>query len=735
MKKKLLGIASLLCTATLCAGVGVAALGTEADTVVTAATPVYTKTVNGVEYTFEQDFNNLTYTGLGDITNNNGVKTSVGATVYAHGNDAGDTYITKHMIKSADNTSFLSTSNGVEFQFKTTGAWKQGNRMEFAFGDLVVYLSSHYQSSGKNRLNVTATTYLSGGTTKADISWTKNNNGAKSYCFWNNFFDFEDPSNTGSNYIMKDGWATVKVHKNKCTSTTGYWLTLSVQAPGATSPIVIHNGYLNNSMYSDTYDGVGLGFAPGVNTTFVKVRNCTPTLTVNKETSTDIADWGTTDEEYLKGVERTAVSYRDNSNMVANKLSSQLSRGIEFRMTETTAITTAEDSFVCVRMGSNLLDIYPSTDLKTWNMRLLYNTNANYNPTNANVNAWVQELYQKDVLACEFGAEYAVKAMRLAVNPSANNGVTGSIVRVYMAKVNPETGLPAEGWDKTPVFEHFSAVHRVTNNASENNWGVKCASDGSATHTTFIRSNKYVGVKTEVAGNEVLHKVPYGTDFALADLVTGENTVLVGWSKGADNYSAEDFLAANTVFEDMKESKLDNVYHALTIEIEAAKAASLRLRKRTDNPLEISLNWKAQVTDANSLGEYFGGIAFGYKLMAKNAEGQVASTEQQVNKVTDGYTTPYAYSVTQSNIDDYALKFVCQAYVEFEIGGEKVKFYSEAPDLDQDGRSVEYVRAAVLADVKDEVTGEYKTAVEVDGVTKYTYLTAWQYDFIKAYIA
>ena len=752
--KKLLAMASLLCTATLCAGVGVVALGNEANTVVSAETPVYTKDIGGVTYTFEQDFNNLTYTGFGSLVNNYGMKTSVGATVMPHANNA-SAYNPNHKVKSLDNTAFVSTSNGVAFQFDITGQVKIQGRMELIYGNIGV----NFVFFGGNRLKIGTMHYFaddSNPATLSPVSMTYGNaNEAVSKSHYNLYEGCFTTDSSNTYNTMADGWMEIGMHKNKCTAidgdetaATGYWLSLYIKTQSGKT-IVLHDGYEAKDMYTTAYDAVSLGFAPGntdavAKNSFMKIRDCTATMQINAETSTDIADWetvnttGANDELYLKGVEQTAAGYRVNTNMVAQGYNSQLSRGIEFRMKETAPKASVSaskiDFFISVRLGANLLNIYPNTALNTWNVNCMYNTSEYYNPTGANVNSYVAENAQTNVLAFEYGAEYAVKAMRLAVNPNAHDKATGSVVRLYMAKVDETTGMPADGWDDVPVYEHYTASSRTTKNNGENCWGVQSANNNVA-HTTFIRSNKYAGVKTIVDGVQTLHKVPYGTDFTFANLITGENTICAGWSKGAETYSADDYLAANTVFENMTESKLDCTYRALTMTLEADKAASLRIRKRGENPHEISLNWAVTATDSNNLGKYFGGIKFGYKLTVQNAVGQTDATEEEVLKYTDGYTTPYAYSITQSNIDDYTLEFVCQAYVE--LNG--VKYYTAMPSIENDGRSVNDVATAVLNDVRDNPVEEgawnYANAVEVDGVTKYTYLTAWQYNFIKNYIA
>lgn len=401
--KKLLAMASLLCSATLCAGVGVVALGNEANTVVSAETPVYTKDVGGVTYTFEQDFNNLTYTGFGSLVGNYGMQTSIGATIAPHANNA-SAYNPNHTVKSLDNTAFVSASNGVAFQFDITGKVKQQGRIELVYGNLCanfVFFSANrlkigtinYYTDDSNPATVTAMSMTYGNTSEDGVTNSHYN------LYENCFISDSSGYNT-----MSDGWMEIGMHKNKCTAidgdetaATGYWLTLYVKTQSGKT-ILLHDGYENKDMYTTAYDAVSLGFAPGNTDTiaknsFMKVRDCTPTYTVNAEVATDVADWegittklgGTNlgdDELYLKGVERTSDTYRkiDNGVMLQDNGNTQLSYGVEFRMTETTDKATLQEAigtktnlqyYISVWLGRNIVDIYPSADLSVWNIRTL----------------------------------------------------------------------------------------------------------------------------------------------------------------------------------------------------------------------------------------------------------------------------------------------------------------------------------------------------------------------------
>ena len=95
-------------------------------------------------------------------------------------------------------------------------------------------------------------------------------------------------------------------------------------------------------------------------------------------------------------------------------------------------------------------------------------------------------------------------------------------------------------------------------------------------------------------GETEVNKVNRGSNFTLTDLTAG-NVICVGYSKGAETYSADDFVAAGTVIENVQKPA---TFVALTMTLEADKKASVRFRQRTVDgeklPLEISLKWNVK---------------------------------------------------------------------------------------------------------------------------------------------
>ena len=749
MKKKLLAILSLACSVAMCAVIGVTLLNNNVKTA-HAEGESYTKEIGGVTYTFEHDFNNLDYTGLGEVIGSKGMRTTVGQTIFSHANNAGTGYLSSAMVAKKLDADFTKSSGGIEFELDSEGGWKQGNRAEFLFGDLSFSLMAHYYSGNRTRLAMNVNTFAKeGALDKASaINWTNSNNGATSHCMWNTVFDLEDPSVTSSNYIQKEGWIKVQAYKNACTAiggdasaAKGYWLYFAVTAPGATTPVVIHNGYINSALYTDNYDAVALGFAAGVGTTYAKVRDITPTLVVEKEVCTDIASYGVSEEAYLEGKEVASTTYRVVDNALKKAHATQLPLGAEFRFKENKtkdelkALMSASNYtgnlyyYLNVWMGSSLLDIYLDNALTHFNIRTAwFDTSASGN------GGAKYEHNQTKVYPFEAGVEYAMRVTRASVGPKAgaNDRTYGSVIRVYMSKIDPETGVPAEGWNKTPVYEHFVDRDRVSSWNSLNNVCVQPGhinNNAAMPHSMTLSSNASVGVKVEINGEVQLLKIARGSDFSYDSLIDTDNMLLIGWSKGAETYSEEDFIAAGKVYKNIQKSMLDPV-RALTMTLNADEAASIRFRQRMQDgqylPLEVSLKWNISASDENNLASYFGGMKLGYKLSASNG----ACIEREIDKVSGGLSEPFSCGVIQSNIGEasYGIKFTCQAYVE--LGG--MKFYSAAPDMECDGRSVNIVADRAAADLRAEADDTYKNEIlDAEGsVLGYHYLTQAQYDLI-----
>ena len=736
MRKTLLAAASLLCSATLCTGIGAVVANSPAE-VSAETTATYTKTVNGVEYTFEQDFNSLVYSELGNVVNYIPMQTAEGATLRHNPHSAAGYSLGGYTIAQAD-SAFTKSTGGLQFQFAAEGAWDSWARSEFLFGDLKITFGARpYNSTPGFQLEMYSFATGSSVAVPFDGSVLTNDatkNGA-------NPVIIKHSTEVKDNALyMADGFATVKIHKNKCTAiggdsaaAQGYWLTFSILEPGQTTETVLYNGYLANALYTDTHDSIGWGYSPNKGESYMTIKNTVASKEWTDVVCYDVADseklvgsntgkvtdFAATDEEYMKGKTITASGYNTNPNGFITTMGSQANRGIEFRMKENTALATTGTKlyyYMNVWVGSSLVDIYPD-DKGMFNVRTGWIDTANGGATKYEFGAIT-------LIPFEVGAEYAVRVVKVA--PENTDRTAGAVVRVYMAKCAADGSL-AENWDAAPIYERYIARDRQASWNSKNQVGVH-PGNNTVAHEMTISSNKYVFAKTNIDGVVKTHKLAKGGNFNLDDLYTKtENTLFLGWSKGAATYSADDFVAAGTVVYNNMQTCDENVYTPLAMEFAASEKASIRFRQRTVAgellPLEVSLKWNVTAEDTNNVGAYFGGISFGYKLFASNGE----SFEEEVDNYTNGWMEDYSYSVIQSNIGEasYGMKFTMQAYVE--LNG--VKYYTAERDMEQDGRSVDFVADAAVADVKASAEGDYVNLVE-EG--KYSYLTKEEYAVVKA---
>lgn len=455
---------------------------------------------------------------------------------------------------------------------------------------------------------------------------------------------------------------------------------------------------------------------------------------------TDVADYAGADN-YAFGVTGSSISRMQQVDEwhLQNNIGTD-SIGIEFRYkADAESLTVAKEAYWTAKgyteTGSKYADTIIGVQLGTRVFELDWNPLTN-----------VSRLNTRDVWNGWSGQTGTDKNKYGESNPSFNpleNEYYFRVLRVkhqwkdtykyyfYMATVNADGTLGEEscvlnGYEdevRTPKYD----------NASYNTisaYPLHIANSTSYPYTATISSNKYVGIKTTVDGVDTVEKVTRGSNFTLADLTEG-TTVHAGWSKGAETYSAADYVAnvaGGVVLENVQTSAS---YRALTMRLEADKAASIRFRKRGENPLEISLKWNVTAEDSSNLGYYFGGIKFGYVLTASNG---VNSGDIEVANYTNGYTEPYGYGIIQSNIGEasYTVKFTCQAYVE--LNG--VKYYTAAADMENDGRSVDIVADRATADLRSEITTEngvaYSNAIKnaAGEVIGYHYLTQEQYDLV-----
>ena len=781
MKKRFLAFMALLCSVTVCATVGVTAMNKENAQVVSAeaVTSTWTDTA-GTTYTFEGDVREtratITTTDLGDIGPNEHrlpLATATGLTGEASNMDnvpsAGQDASTLYLPDQA----WTGETSGLHFAFKTEGAWykpagtlngeaqiSDGGRISIFYGDIMLELRQ--PTDLPTALTARIWTMVDAGKpyTNAIMSWKTIER--------NTFFSATDAYGKKT---MAD-YSEIKIARYKCTSASGYYLKIYISVPGtdfATSAYTIYDGYVNAPMSSSTFDyfairNGSLGYA-GVlgykiseagydsslqNRLSIRRGDLQVKATVATETYKDVADMTdinkTLAEDFTMGLNSANISgYKPtavgNDIYSGNTKSTTQPIGIEFRTKHVdggTAIKTKtiSECFMLLNVGTECLYV---------------NYNATYGAINFQPVPKVgsgSTIYGRSLLMrspyltvtpCTAPFTYdpsAEYAWRITYSPvQYTNGDTtmnekGAMVRIYMGKVDATTGMPASDWANKPLFEFFSILPTKSTYTGGFGLGVDSTMlDNNDSHEMVFSSNKYVGIKTIIGEESTMTPVVRGGSYTLTPM-TGEGITQIGWSKGAEHYTEDDFVVNNKEFTDLRESA---TYTALGFKLEADEKAAIRFRVRTvdgvKQPLELSLKWNVTVTDIGNAGYYFGSIAFGYKLTASNG----ATTEKDVKNVSDGIYTDYTYGVIQSNItaDWYTIKFVCQGYVR--INGQT--YYTDLPDMDEYGRSVDYIADMATNDIKD-VAGEYNgvmynNAIIVDGVTKYHYLTQEQYDLVK----
>lgn len=761
MRKKLFGIASLLCAAALCVGGGAALLNDGPKTVVaeTATTTTWTNE-SGVTYTFANNLGSEEYYQLGNWLNNKQMKTSEGLTAPSGKtqNYAGASGEGKAMLSEFNSTKTALTYSGFQFEFKTDNEWirpasADGSQTESCwgqinlwYGDLTIYMQ---RRGATNHLTFVIDSY------GVNASGTRTKNAqlqAQKSVVINDFF-----AENEDGYDVMTDWAAVRISKNKCTAISdgstaiGYWLHMEVKAPKAESYTIVYDGYVPYAMYDDSNDNIAISNATtlGIQTSLDAVDDKFDNHYCNL-TLRDFADWQDTvctdiaDYEgagnYAFGVTGASAQRMKATDWDLQTKIGTDSIGVEFRYkADAASLTKAVEDYKTAKGGTiTYADTILSVHLGTRVFELDWNPNTNISrlSTRDISQGWTGQ-EKNSTAANKYGSgnpafnplenEYYIRVLR--VKDQERN-----VYAYYfsMAVVNADGSIGTQH-EFLNGYEDFIRVPKY-DNASYNKIAAYplCVANNTAyPYQATISSNQYVGINTVVNGETTVNKVDRGSNFTLTDLTAG-NVICVGYSKGAETYSADDFVAAGTVIENVQKPA---TYRALTMTLEADKKASVRFRQRTEGgvtlPMEISLKWNVTANDSNSLGYYFGGIAFGYKLTASNGRN---SGDVEVKNITDGYTEPYSYSIIQSNIgeDSYAMKFTCQAYVEFN----GVKYYTEEVDMEEFGRSVDFVADAAVAHLQTEATEiegvAFNNAIkdESGNVIGYHYLTQAQYDLV-----
>ena len=746
MKKKLIALASLLCSATLCTSVGAAMLNSN-EQVVSAetVTSTWTDSATGTTYTFEGDINTHNATDIRDYGMHDLLKTSEGVTGY--NTDPYKTAWHNQCMVSGENAAWVAQTGGVAFKFKTDDYWyspacnyggqtDENCRVNVYYGDLWINIAA------ANWGSPCIAVYLQ--SNGVDVSRT----GQQYYI--ENFFGYDTYQGAPKNKLcyLKD-WVTVKISKYDCTSAGGYWLKLSL------NDTLMYNKYIANEMTTSTLNDFGIANATagrigqdGCKVSEAKWKNHsnlltvkstyadnTATATVDTETYKDVGDLTSENsslaETYVKGLtEWGSGRYYTDKDFIPNGTENSVGLEVRAKHPSNTALATHGSecySFINMLVGGTYVyaDYSPSyKSIRFW----AYNINDGWKQVGVTTNHYFEY---------DLTREYAWRVTRTNVNfaESSMNG-RGAIIKLYIGEINSTTGSPAADWADKPVFVVYDPNTRKGTDVAVNGLSVGVGNQDCPAHAMIFSSNKYVAFTTNVNGVETVNKVVRGGSFTLPTL-TQENMIHVGWSKGAETYSEGDFLANGTTFENVTAPM---TVKALAMTLETDKKASMRFRKRGDNPTEVSLNWKVVATDSSNLGYYFGNINFGYKLTADMMTSDTSddkTTEGYVENYTNGFESPYQYSITQSNIGQayYTMNFVCQAFVEFEINGVKTKFYTaNTPSLTEDGRSVAYIADKAVADARNAIVTEngveYKNAIQTAEGTKYHYLTQAQYNLL-----
>lgn len=489
----------------------------------------------------------------------------------------------------------------------------------------------------------------------------------------------------------------------------------------------------------------------------VSMAYATLTDTLANETYTDIADLTAEHKDkYVMGIEHESTQYRQVSyslaeNGIADNVGVQFTlKSKESKAEMVEAINASKSdrfwSWVNVRLGYSFIEINLSKDASSFGFRAAYFHNKmNY----------YAEAY--NLLTYEDGAEYVFRFTRTAIDTDIDYGM-GAMIRIYGAKINPATGMPADGWDSKPLCQ-FYALHERNSTAweTENNISVQPGPlPNDTVHTVTFSSYKYVGVK--VLGE--MTTLNRGDSYTFAsDPNVADDEVLVGYSQGAESYSESDFAQAGTTEKIVSSQNYTKAMYFTLTETEKASLAFKRVMRDGElQPVEAALRWRIEYSNYADLLEYFGTVSFGYRMWAQEGGKTVASAETVITTLKQGDDTGAVNAnVSKTNLQKgtYDTQFLCRGYLQ--LGTLNTTFYASGTNTNKKvndtlradvmnsftqnlGRSASYVAEQAVKDVKDEqgVYGGYDYKYQVttpNGETKYSYLPTSQYDLLKAILA
>ncbi len=764
----------------------------------------WTDSETGKTYTFAGDITTFTTTDIGDLDSpyKNAFGTAEGLSGSATNQYFDDNESIDALVNLRDQD-WVKNTGGIHFRFNTDNEWytpkflemqsngtmtevnaQEYGRLEIIYGDLVIYLGRNQgedRGNGEFQYNL-KTDYLSSRESKMSgqsLTPGTNQNKQPGIVVTDTNFNWFTYNPEDGNYYQ-DGWAQVKISKYKCTAVsdgsmpTGYWLKIAYGKPGQeefTNPVYTYNGYVSATMYNDGWDNFVIRNSTMQNSVrqgniiadpayenydckmSIKRGDAAITAEWDAETYKDVADYGLS-VDYVNGIVMQSTDRLTNANDVIPN-GTDASVGLEIRYKHHNDFinadpnNTVEQGFFGAYVGATYLllryDRHES-QLSIWG----YNRYKGVN---------ILDQHTALRWGYDINAEYVMRITRIAARPlNASDDGKGALIRLYLGKVDPNTNMPEEGWDKVAMFEIFDVYERYPSGYDVNRQGLGIANyslqDGNKyQHTVTFCSNKYIPyIKTLVDGKTTTYthtkenpiergefKIPEEINVSTA------NTFFIGWgvydesTKKLLDYSDCNVISINESGEVVEGVTKEAVYVPLTIRMEADEKASLRIRYRkldeNGQPTipELSLQWNIKAYScpefdlALDLSAYKEALQFGYKFTAngKFLEDDVPHKPEYFNNFTA--TKPYEYSITQSSISakSFHVNFLCQAYLTFE----GVTYYTTLPNA-VNARSVDFVADAAANDYKDSSQGIYTNKIQVNGETKYHYFTQEIYDLV-----
>ena len=260
--------------------------------------------------------------------------------------------------------------------------------------------------------------------------------------------------------------------------------------------------------------------------------------TPDTETYQDVADLidanATLADKYAVGMEISSSTDRYSDEDVDFLPISDMgdgALGLEFRAKhvgdtlETYNPNSYVNSFMLMNIGSSSVMVDYHSLRNTIAFRPFNESDWKFVGMNSNGSS-NQNQYSQEMtpyrFAYDINAEYVWRMTRTPVIKNIDDNDKGAIIRVYMGKVNEETGMPADTWDNVPVFEYYDPYSRTSDDADKrgllvSNTTLNGAANG--VHTMVFSSSKYALLKTLVDGVETTYvRVERGTSFTLPKL-------------------------------------------------------------------------------------------------------------------------------------------------------------------------------------------------------------------------